>query len=79
MHNVGNPKPQNDALDRPLDLSKLDSCLWNDKCDYVDLDHCTNLNINNYNLITMQWNIHSLLAHQYELKQLLRTLEVKGS
>ena len=79
MHNVRTLKSQNDTLNRPLDLNTLDSCLWNDKCDYVDLDHCTNLNINNYNLITMQWNIRSLLAHQYELKQLLRNLEVKRS
>ena len=68
-----------DNLDRPVDHNELDSCLWNDKCDYIELDHCTNLNQNNYNLITMQLNIRSILAHQQELSQLLRNLERKGS
>ena len=57
----------------------MHSCLWNDKCDYIELDHCTNLNQNNYNLITMQLNIRGILAHQQELCQLLRDLERKGS
>ena len=51
-----------DQLGRPVDHSELDSCLWNDKCDYIKLDHCNNLNPNNYNLITM---------HQQELSKLL--------
>ena len=67
-----------DNLDRPVDHNELDSCLWNDKCDYIELDHCT-LNQNNYNLITMQLNICSILAHQHELSPLPRTLEIKGS
>ena len=46
-----------DALDRPIELDKLDNTLWNDKCDYIDLDHCVNLNPNNYNLVIMQLNI----------------------
>ena len=68
-----------DNLDRPVDHNELNSCLSNDKCDYIELDHCTNLNQNNYNLITMQLNIRSILAHQQELNQLLRKLERKGS
>ena len=60
-----------DQLGRPVDHSELDSSLWNEKCDYIELDHCNNLNPNNYNLITMQINIHSILAHQEELSQLL--------
>ena len=58
-----------DNLNRPVDHNEMDSYLWNDKCDYIKLDHCTNLNQNNYNLITMQLNIHSILAHQQELSQ----------
>ena len=65
----------NDALNRPIDLSELDNTLWNDKCDYVELNHCENLNPNNYNLIIMQINIQSILVHQDELKQLMQTLE----
>ena len=79
MYNVGTASIKKDALDRPVDLSEMDNCLWNNTCNYIELDHCINLNKNNYNLITMQWNIHSLLAHQHELKQLLRNLERKGS
>ena len=68
-----------DQLERPVDHSELDSSLWNDKCDYIELDHCNNLNPNNYNLIIMQINICSILAHQQELSQLLRTLENKDT
>ena len=68
-----------DNLLRSCDLEELDSSLWNDKCDYMELDHCTNLNPNNYNLMVLQLNIRSLLAHQSELKQLIRTTEHKNS
>ena len=39
----------------------------------------SNLNPNNYNLIVMQLNVRSLLAHQQELCQLLRMTERKNS
>ena len=68
-----------DQLERPIDHNELDNSLWNDKCDYIELDQCNNLNPNSYNLITMQLNIHSILAHQQELSQLLHTLENKGT
>ena len=44
---------QTDAVDRQIELDELDNTLWNDKCDYIDLEHCVNLNLNNYNLIIM--------------------------
>ena len=68
---------ETDALNRPRDLEELDSSLWNDKCDYIDIKSCTNLNTNNYNLLVMQLNIRSLLAHQHELQQLLCMVEKK--
>ena len=68
-----------DNLLRSRDLEELDSTLWNDKCDYMELDHCINLNPNNYNLIVLQLNIRSLIAHQSELKQLIQTTEHKNS
>ena len=67
-----------DALDRPIELDELDNTLWNDKCDYIDLERCANLNLNNYNFVIMQLNIRSILAHQHKLNQLLRTLEEKN-
>ena len=79
MHNNRRNSIKHDNLNRPIDHDEMDSCLWNDKCGYIDLDHCTNLNQNKYNLITMQLNICSILAHQQELSQLLRNLERKGS
>ena len=79
MHNNRINSINKDNLNRPVDHNEMDSCLWNDKCDYIKLDHCTNLNQNNYNLITMQLNICSMLAHQQELSLLLRNLEKKGS
>ena len=43
------------------------------------MEKCSNLNLNNYNLIVMQLNVRSLLAHQQELCLLLRMTERKNS
>ena len=66
-----------DSLHRSRDLQELDNALWNDKCDYMDIENCANLNPNNYNLIVLQLNIHSLLSHQHDLSQLITTTEKK--
>ena len=68
-----------DSLSRSQEYGALDSSLWNDKCDYVELDKCVNLNPNNHNLIVMQLNIQSLLPHQQDLCQLIRSTEKKNS
>ena len=68
-----------DALLRSWDYNDLNASLWNDKCDYVELSECDNLNPNNYNLIVMHLNIRSVLSHQQELCQLIRTTERKKS
>ena len=68
-----------DNLQRPLELNSLDRNLWNDKCDYADLNECLNLNPNNHNLIVLQLNIRSILTHQDDLKRLLNKLENKNS
>ena len=68
-----------DSLSRSQEHGELDSSLWSDKCDYVELDKCVNLNPNNYNLIVMQLNIQSLLSHQQDLCQLIRSTEKKNS
>ena len=64
-----------DELMRPLEWNAMDKSLWTDRCDYIDLEKCDNLNNNNMNLIVLQLNIPSLLAHQDELKNLLFHLE----
>ena len=68
-----------DALLRSWDYNELNASLWNDKCDYVELGECDNLNPNNYNLIVMHLNIRSVLGHQQELCQLIRSTERKNS
>ena len=68
-----------DALKRSRNIFELDESLWNDKCDYIEMETCPNLNPNNYNLLALQLNIRSILAHQHELRQLLRDLEKKNS
>ena len=78
-HDTNRDATELDMLLRSRDLENLDCSLWNDKCDYIELDNCTNLNPNNYNLIVMQLNIRSLLAHQTELKQIIRASEKKNS
>ena len=72
-------KKPHDILDRPLNLNTVDEPLWNDKCDYLDPENCTNLNPNDYNLIVLQLNIRSSLSNQTELKQLLQNLENSNS
>ena len=63
-----------DELSRSMLYDELDNTLWNDKCDYADIEGTINLNPNNYNLAVLQLNIRSILAHQQELKQLLVNL-----
>ena len=49
-------KPENklfDDLSQPLDLETLDKSLWNDKCDYYDVQECKNLNASNFNLVIL--------------------------
>ena len=62
-----------------MDFDNMDRSLWNDKCDYYDMDKCDNLIPNGYNFIIFQLNIRSLLSHQNELKELLKKLENKNS
>ena len=68
-----------DELMRPLEMINTDKSLWTDRCDYIDVDKCNNLNTNNMNLIVLQLNIRSLLAHQTELRNLLCCLEKRNS
>ena len=68
-----------DNLLRLLELGSVDTCLWSDKCDYINVDKCSNLNPDTYNLLIMQLNIHSMLSKQIELKQLLQKLTNKNS
>ena len=68
-----------DNLSRPLEFDSINRSLWNDKCDYMDLEDCRNLNPNNYNLIVMQHNICSVLSNQSELTRLTNSLELKHS
>ena len=49
-----------DSLHSSRDLSELDNMLWNDNCDYIDIENCTDLNPNNFNLIVLHLNIRSL-------------------
>ena len=63
-----------DNLGRPLDLTNLDQMLWNDKCDYQEINEINNLNTKNKNLLILQLNIRSLLGKQNELNRLLNQL-----
>ena len=68
-----------DVLENPIITDNLDTILWSDKCDYIDIDDCVNLNPNCYNLIVLQLNVRSLLSNQTALNQLLRDLENRKS
>lgn len=66
-----------DNLGRPLDLKNTDHNLWNDKCDYQELDEITNLNTKNKNLVVLQLNIRSLLGKQNDLNRILENCTAK--
>ena len=68
-----------DRLGRPLYDENVNESLWNDKCDYLNIEDCVNLNPKNYNLNILQLNVRSLLAHQSELKLLLQQLIDRNS
>ena len=68
-----------DELGGPFLDSNLPESIWSDKCDYVDINKCTNLNPSNFNLNVLQLNIRSLLSHQHELRLLLQQLNNKNS
>ena len=63
-----------DTLRRPLALSETPNEMWSDKCNYVDVDGCRNLNPLNYNFTVMQLNVRGILSSQMELKMLLNDL-----
>ena len=70
---------QNNNLGRLLNAFNLPSCLWSDRCYYIEVDKCVNLNPMNYNFVVMQLNIRSLLSNQVDLKLLLNDLSSKNS
>ena len=74
-HEQNNPI---DSLKRPVILDELNNTLWNDKCDYMELGEIKSMNPNNYNLLILQVNIRSLIAHQGELRQLLQKLSSRN-
>ena len=68
-----------DELSRSIISDDTHPSLWNDKCDYIKPESCTDLNPNNLNLVVLQLNVHGILSNVSELKQLLHTLEMKKS
>ena len=68
-----------DDLMRLLELDNKDKVLWNDKCDYYQIEKCNNLNPEYFNLVVLQLNIRSILAHEMELKCLLHNLDKRNS
>ena len=63
----------------PLNNRNLDESLSSDKCDYIDLDHCTNLNPNGLNLVITHLNVCSLIVNQSSVRNLLDTMKSKNS
>ena len=39
-----------DNLERPMELDSINRDLWNDKCDYIDVSDCPNLNPNGHTI-----------------------------
>ena len=68
-----------DNLGRPLDLQNINQTLWNDKCDYLELNKVQNLNPRDKNLTVLQLNIRGLINKQHELNHFLNKLVIKKS
>ena len=68
-----------DNLGRPLDHDNTNQALWNDKCDYLELEEILNLNPKENNLTMLQLNIRSMLGKQNELNSILNTLYTNKS
>ena len=66
-------------LGRPLDIPNIDQTLWNDKCDYIELQDAYNYNKGNKNLSILQLNIRSILGKQNDLNRLLSRLNNQNS
>ena len=66
-----------DKLGRPLDLHDLNQTLWNDKCDYLELDKIQDFNPRDKNLTILQLNIRSLINKQQELNHMPNKLAMK--
>ena len=74
-----NNLPDYNDLNRLMEIFLQQECLWNEKCDYIQPENCSNLNNENYNLLILQLNICGMLSHQDDLKMLLHTLNTKKS
>ena len=59
MDNTEQATDPTDSLNRPIHYTEMDNSLWNDKCDYVEIEGASNLNPHNYNLAVLQLNIRS--------------------
>ena len=59
-----------DGLGHPLYDENVNESLWNDKCDYLKIEDCINLNPKNYNMNILQLNVHSLLLGCVTMKGL---------
>lgn len=66
-----------DNLGRPLDLENTDQTLWNDKCNYQDIETLNPLNGKDENLTLLQLNIRSLLGKQDDIILFLNKLYEK--
>ena len=66
-----------DKLGSPLDLHNINQTLWNDKCDYLELNKIQNLNPQDKVLTILQLNIRSLINKQHELNHMLNKLAMK--
>ena len=65
--------PLFDNLHRPHQVNDISSNVWNDKCDYLELEDIKNLNPYEKNLLIMQLNICSAVSKKTELIDILNT------
>ena len=60
---------ESDVLSRPILSDSLDSSLWNDKCNYIEVENCVNLNPNSYKFgsITTQYQKPTIQTNRVKM------------
>ena len=60
-------------LHRPHQVNDINSNVWNDKCDNLEIEDIKDLNPYEKNLLNMQLNICSAMSKKTELTDILNT------
>ena len=73
-----NQSPLFDNLNRPLSFNDSNQNLWNDNCDYVQVDELKDINWTGHNMTVLQLNICGGVSKKSDLINLLDNCKKKN-